>query len=77
MIAELDAAQIHHAVHHRDFDVLPLARAVALAQRGEQARSRGAGPVPESPICAPVTNGGPSGTPVVLIEPPIACATFS
>src|SRR6266851_1473355 len=34
-------------------------------------------PVPESPICAPVTNGGPSGTPVVLIAPPIACATFS
>ena len=34
-------------------------------------------PVPESPICAPVTNGAPSGTPVVLIAPPIACATFS
>ena len=34
-------------------------------------------PVPESPICAPVTNGGPSGTPVVLIATPIACATFS
>jgi formyl-CoA transferase len=34
-------------------------------------------PVPESPICAPVTKGGPSGTPVVLIAPPIACATFS
>ena len=29
-------------------------------------------PVPESPICAPVTKGGPSGTPVVLIAPPIA-----
>ena len=34
-------------------------------------------PVPESPIWAPVANGGPSGSPVVLIEPPIACATFS
>ena len=28
-------------------------------------------------FCAPVTKGGPSGTPVVLIAPPIACATFS
>ena len=34
-------------------------------------------PVPESPICAPATHGGPSGSPVVLIPPPIACATFS
>ncbi len=34
-------------------------------------------PVPESPICAPVAYGGPSGTPVVLIAPPMACATFS
>ena len=25
--------------------------------------------MPESPICAPVTNGAPSGMPVVLMEP--------
>ncbi len=34
-------------------------------------------PVPESPICAPVTTGGPSNKPEVLIAPPIAWATFS
>src|SRR5206468_9147711 len=34
-------------------------------------------PVPESPICAPVTNGGPSSKPVVEAEPPAHCATFS
>ncbi len=34
-------------------------------------------PLPESPICAPLLVGGPSGQPVVLIPPPIACATVS
>ena len=34
-------------------------------------------PVPESPIWAPVASGGPSANPVVLIEPPMACATTS
>ena len=36
MIAKFYAAQIHHAVHHRHFDVLALARAIGLMQRGEQ-----------------------------------------
>jgi hypothetical protein len=31
----------------------------------------------ESPICAPVTTGGPSSKPVVDAEPPAHCATFS
>src|SRR5688572_8539118 len=47
---------------------------------GLKAASRpiaGCNPVPLSPICAPVTEGGPSGTPMVLMAPPIACATFS
>ena len=77
VVAELHAAEVHHAVHHRDLDVLALAGAVRPGAARRAGRSRGAGPVPESPICAPVTNGGPSGTPVVLIAPPIACATFS
>ena len=34
-------------------------------------------PVPESPICAPATTGGPSNSPVVLMAPPMAWATFS
>src|SRR5579863_3855379 len=34
-------------------------------------------PVPLSPICAPVTSGGPSSNPVVEAEPPAHCATFS
>ncbi len=34
-------------------------------------------PVPESPICAPVTSGGPSSKPVVDAAPPAHCATFS
>ena len=77
MIAQFDASEIHHAVHHRDFDVLSLAgRDCADAARRE-CRSPDASPVPESPICAPATHGGPSGSPVVLIAPPIACATFS
>jgi len=32
-------------------------------------------PVPLSPICAPVTSGGPSSKPVVEAEPPAHCAT--
>src|ERR1700694_3462876 len=34
-------------------------------------------PVPLSPICAPVTTGGPSSNPVVEADPPAHCATFS
>src|ERR1700758_2409857 len=34
-------------------------------------------PVPLSPICAPVTSGGPSRKPVVEAAPPVHCATFS
>ena len=34
-------------------------------------------PVPLSPICAPVTTGGPSSKPVVEAAPPAHCATFS
>src|SRR5277367_7183394 len=34
-------------------------------------------PVPLSPICAPVTSGGPSSKPVVDADPPAHCATFS
>src|ERR1700728_1961572 len=34
-------------------------------------------PVPLSPICAPVTSGGPSSKPVVEAAPPAHCATFS
>ena len=34
-------------------------------------------PVPLSPICAPVTSGGPSSKPVVDAEPPAHCAMFS
>ena len=34
-------------------------------------------PVPESPICAPVTSGGPSSKPVVEAAPPAHWATFS
>ncbi len=33
--------------------------------------------MPLSPICAPVTIGGPSSKPVVEAEPPAHCATFS
>ena len=33
--------------------------------------------LPESPIWAPVTTGGPSSKPVVLIAPPVAWAMFS
>src|SRR5215831_9416096 len=36
VVAELHAAQVHHTVHHRHLDVLPLAGLVGLAQRGEQ-----------------------------------------
>jgi hypothetical protein len=34
-------------------------------------------PVPESPILAPLTIGGPSASPVTLIAPEVACATGS
>ena len=34
-------------------------------------------PVPESPICAPLTVGVPSAVPVTLIAPPMAWAMFS
>src|SRR5262245_5064798 len=34
-------------------------------------------PVPLSPICAPVTRGGPSSNPVVEAAPPAHCAMFS
>ena len=34
-------------------------------------------PVPESPIWAPATTGGPPGNPVVLAPPPAHWATFS
>ena len=36
MIAELHPAKVHHAVHHRHLDVLPLAGFLRLAQRREQ-----------------------------------------
>ena len=36
MIAELNAAEVHHAVHHRHLHVLSFAGAVALVQRGQQ-----------------------------------------
>src|ERR1700688_3598814 len=34
-------------------------------------------PVPLSPICAPVTSGGPARKPGVDAAPPVHCATFS
>jgi len=75
MVAELDAHRFITpsiiATH-----VLPLAGAVALVQRGEQP-DREMQPVPVSPICAPVTNGGPSGTRWCSSRRPFACATFS
>jgi hypothetical protein len=37
VIAELHAAEVHHAVHHRDFDVLALPGAVRLVQCAEEA----------------------------------------
>ena len=37
VIAEFDAAQVHHAVHHRHFHILADAGAVALMQGAEQA----------------------------------------
>jgi len=37
MISPLHPAQVHHAVHHGDFHILPLAREIALAQRGQKA----------------------------------------
>ena len=37
VIAELDAAKVHHAVHHRHLDVLADARALGLPERREQA----------------------------------------
>ena len=36
VIAELDATQVHHAIHHRDFDILSLAGAIALVDGGQQ-----------------------------------------
>ena len=39
--------------------------------------SAAAMPVPESPMDGQVKVGGPSGKPVTLIAPPIACATGS
>ena len=36
MVAKLHAAKIHHAVHHRDLDVLALAGTVRLVQRREE-----------------------------------------
>ena len=36
MIAPLHAAQVHHAVHHRDFDILALPGAIGLMQRTQQ-----------------------------------------
>jgi len=68
MVAELDAAQVHHAVHHRHFHVLPSPVAVALVQRGQQPIASAAG----SGI-ADLRAGHErraSGTPVVLIAPP-------
>src|SRR6202021_2122351 len=44
------------------------------AQTMPSARCR---PVPLSPICAPVTSGGPSSNPGVDAAPPAHCATFS
>ena len=34
-------------------------------------------PEPESPTCDPVHSGGPSASPVVLMEPPMAWAMGS
>ena len=36
VVAELDAAEVHDAVHHRHFHILALASALGLAQRREQ-----------------------------------------
>src|SRR4051812_10674079 len=37
VVAELHAAKVHHAIHHRHLDVLALAGLLCLAQRREQA----------------------------------------
>jgi hypothetical protein len=76
LVAQLDAAEVEHAVLHR---AAPSGRGrcgVALIERGDDAE-REMQPVPLSPICAPVTSGGPSRKPVVEAEPPAHCATFS
>jgi hypothetical protein len=37
VVAPLHPAQVHHAIHHRDLDILALAGAIALMQRRQQA----------------------------------------
>ena len=76
LVAQLDPAEIEHAVLHGGEHALTAAGAVALKERRDNTeRKMQAGP--ESPICAPVTNGGPSRNPVVDAEPPAHWATFS
>ena len=40
LIAQLDAAKVQHAVLHRHSDLLPLARRIALVQRGDDAQGQ-------------------------------------
>ena len=60
LVAHLDPAQIQHRIDHRHLHPLASAGALALEQRRQDARTTRCTPVPLSPICAPVTVGGPS-----------------
>ena len=76
LIAQLDAAKVQHAVLHRAVTFWPRPDFSRWNSAVTMPRAR-CTPVPESPICAPVTSGRPSWKPVVDAEPPAHCATFS
>ena len=76
LVAQLDAAEVEDAGAHRDLHALAATGVVRWYSAAQIAPNRWM-PVPESPIWAPVTTGGPSSKPVVLIAPPVAWAMFS
>ena len=76
VVAPLDADQVHHAVHHRALHVLPAPGALPLDDRREDAGHE----VHAGSRVADLRPGDhrrPSGRPEVLMEPPMAWATFS
>ena len=77
LVAQFHAREVEHAVLHGAEHLLAAAGADALIERGDDAEARDAARCRESPICAPVTSGGPSRKPVVEAAPPAHCATFS
>ena len=76
LVAQLDAAQVEHAVLHRHRHLLALAGGVAVTQGGKNA-DRQMHAALLSPKAAALTVGGPSHQPVVEAAPPAHCATFS